>query len=108
MVEQLDRFSFSLKKLTVIVLDKARRQPAKEMTERIEYGQERGLYRFYLPTSSPRLKIAEIAWRKVKYEWLAASDYEARERWRYAVKQARNEFGKSLRINFAEFNDSLT
>ncbi len=107
-VEQLERFSFSLKKLTVVVLDNARIHTGKAMAERIEYWQHRGLFIFYLPTYSPHLNIAETVWRKLKYEWLAPTDYEDKERLQYSVKQALNEFGGSLKINFSNFKHSLT
>lgn len=107
-VEQLERFSFSISKPTVIVLDNARIHTGKEMSERLEYWQERGLYIFYLPTYSPHLNIAETVWRKLKYEWLAPNDYEDKQRLQYSVKQALNEFGRSLRINFSNFTHSLT
>ncbi|MDQ3633153.1 MAG: transposase [Acidobacteriota bacterium] len=41
---------------------------------RIKYWQTRGLYIFYLPTYSSHLNIAETVWRKLKYEWLAATE----------------------------------
>lgn len=107
-VEQLERFSFSLSKLTVVVLDNAPIHTGKAMTERVEYWQQRGLFIFYLPTYSPHLNIAETVWRKLKYEWLAPTDYEDPERLRYSVKQALNEFGRSLKINFSNFKHSLT
>ena len=106
-VEQLERLSFSIKQITVVVLDNARIHTGKKMRERIGYWQTRGLFIFYLPTYSPHLNIVETVWRKLKYEWLAPTDYEDGQRLRYSVKQALNEFGKSLRINFSGFNYSL-
>lgn len=106
-IRQLERLSFSIKKITVVVLDNARIHTGNQMMERIKYWQQRGLFIFYLPTYSPHLNIAETVWRKLKYEWLAASDYEDRQRLQYSVKQILNEFGKSLRINFSDFNHSL-
>jgi len=106
-VEQLERLSFSIEKITVVVLDNARIHTGKQIKERIGYWQQRGLFIFYLPTYSPHLNIAETVWRKLKYEWLAPSDYEDQQRLRYSVKQALNEFGRSLRINFSDFNHSL-
>ncbi len=106
-IEQLEKLSFSIEKITVLVLDNARIHTGKQMTERIGYWQQRGLFIFYLPTYSPHLNIAETVWRKLKYEWLAPNDYEDEQRLRYAVKQTLNEFGKSLRINFSDFNHSL-
>lgn len=102
-VEQLERFSFSLKKLTILVLDNARIHTGKQMWKRIEAWQRRGLYIFYLPTYSPHLNIAETVWRKLKYEWLSAEDYTSKEHLQYAVKQALWAFGKSLRIKFSNF-----
>jgi transposase len=106
-IEQLEKLSFSIKKTTVVVLDNARIHTGKKMQERIDYWQARGLFIFYLPTYSPHLNIAETVWRKLKYEWLAATDYQDGQRLRYSVKQALNEFGKSLRINFSDFSYSL-
>jgi len=105
-VEQLERFSFSLSRLTVVVLDNARIHTGKKMGERIQAWQRRGLFVFYLPTYSPHLNIAETVWRKLKYEWLAAEDYESRGHLQYAVRQALAAFGKSLKIKFSGFKHS--
>ncbi len=72
-MEQLERFSFSIKKLTVVVLDNARIHNSKQIKERIPVWQQRGL----------------------KYEWLGAEDYLSKEHLRYSVKQALWAFGKS-------------
>ena len=74
-VEQLERFSFLLSRLTVVVLDNARIHTGTKMSERIKSWQNRGLFVFYLPTYSAHLNIAETVWRKLKYEWLSAVDY---------------------------------
>ncbi len=89
-IEQLERLSFSIKTITVVVLDNARIHTGKQMRERIKYWQQRGLFIFYLPTYSPHLNIAETVWRKLKYVWLAPGDYEDGQRLRYSVKQALN------------------
>lgn len=106
-VEQLERLSFSIRQITVVVLDNARIHTGRKMRERIDYWQARGLFIFYLPTYSPHLNIAETVWRKLKYEWLAPIDYEDEQRLRYSVKQALNEFGRSLKINFSDFYHGL-
>ena len=106
-IEQVERLSFSIKRITVVVLDNARIHTGSKMRERIEYWQTRGLFIFYLPTYSPHLNIAETVWRKLKYEWLAPTDYEDEQRLRYSVKQILNEFGRSLRINFSAFNHNI-
>ncbi len=105
-VEQLERFSFSLEKPTVVVLDNARIHTGKKMGERIQAWRQRGLFVFYLPTYSPHLNIAETVWRKLKYEWLSAVDYESREHLQYAVSLALAAFGNSLKIRFSGFKHS--
>ena len=107
-VEQLERFSFSLSKLTVVVLDNARIHTGRKMRERIAGWQSRGLFVFYLPTYSPHLNIAETVWRKLKYEWLSAEDYQSKGHLQYAVSLALSAFGKSLKIKFSLFKkDSI-
>ena len=106
-VEQLERFSFLLSRVTVVVLDNARIHTGKKMRERIKAWQRRGLFILYLPTYSPHLNIAETLWRKLKYEWLSAADYESKEHLQYAVRQALSAFGKSLKIRFSGFKHSL-
>lgn len=106
-LEQLERFSFSITKLTVVVLDNARIHGGKQMTERQSVWERRGLFIFYLPTYSPHLNIAETVWRKLKYEWLSAEDYASKEQLQYAVRQALWAFGKSLKINFSDFRINL-
>jgi transposase len=105
-VEQLERFSFLLSRLTVVVLDNARIHTGTKMSERIKSWQNRGLFVFYLPTYSPHLNIAETVWRKLKYEWLSAADYESKGHLQYAVRQALSAFGKSLKIRFSGFKHS--
>ena len=103
-VEQFERLSLAIRKVTVVVLDNARIHTGTQVTERIPYWQHRGLFIFYLPTYSPHLNIAETVWRKLKYEWLTAEDYETQEHLQYGVKQALWAFGKSLKIRFSAFN----
>jgi len=105
--EQIERFSMGLKKLTVVVLDNAMVHRARIIKERISVWQQRGLFLFYLPRYSPHLNIVEVLWRKLKYEWLIAKDYETRETLCYGVRLALKAVGESLRINFSGFNFSL-
>jgi len=47
-------------------------------------------------------------WRKLKYEWLSAEDYESKGHLQYAVRQGLSAFGKSLKIKFSLFKkDSI-
>jgi transposase len=73
--EQLDRLSLCLLGPTVVVLDNAPIHHARAIHRRRGTWQERGLFVFYLPAYSPHLNIAEVLWRKLKYEWLRPEDY---------------------------------
>ena len=99
--EQFERFSAGLQKLTVIVLDNASVHRARIIKERISIWQQRGLFLFYLPRYSPHLNIVETLWRKLKYEWLAAKDYETRETLGYAVRLALKSIGTSLQSSMS-------
>ncbi len=101
--EQLDRISLCLTKPRVIVLDNAPIHHGRALRQRRDVWQERELFMFYLPTYSPHLNIAEILWRKLKYEWLRSEDYADKETLRYQVWLALNAVGKSLTINFSPF-----
>lgn len=100
--ERLDALSLSLRRLTVVVLDNARVH-TKAVKERAAVWQGRGLFVFFLPTYSPHLNIAEVLWRKLKYEWLRPEDYADKGTLRYAVWQALAAVGQSLTIQFSAF-----
>lgn len=102
--EQLDRFSFTIQKPTVVVLDNARIHTAHKVKERLQDWQSRGLYIFYLPPYSPHLNICERVWRELKARWLKPEDYLSAESLFYAVTLALAAIGKSLLINFSDFN----
>ena len=105
--EQLEVFSGGLKKPTVIVFDNAAVHRAKIIKERLAMWQTRGLYIFYLPTYSPHLNIAEILWRKIKYEWLSPSDYVDKQQLHYSVRQILGAVGNILNNEFSEFDYSI-
>ncbi len=62
---------------------------------------------FYLPAYSPHLNIAEVLWRKLKYEWLRAEDYADKETLCYQARQALATVGKSLKIAFGDFRQNI-
>ncbi len=107
-IEQFERLSFSIKKLTVIVLDNARIHTSKQIQERREFWAQRGLFIFYLPPYSPHLNLAERLWRKLKYEWLESADYATNDGLFYKVRQILSVVGEELKIRFSDFNFGLT
>ena len=74
-VRQIEKLVAAIDKPTIVILDNAPANRNQKMRERIPYWETRGLSIFYLPVYSPHLNIAEILWRKLKYEWLSATDY---------------------------------
>ena len=100
----LDNLSLNITKQTFIVLDNASIHKAKLLKERWLIWQERGLFIFFLPPYSPQLNIAETMWRKLKTEWLQASDYGEKDKLFYAVDRCMNNVGTNLTIKFSPFN----
>lgn len=107
-VEQLERLSFSISEVTVVVLDNARVHTSQQVQERRPFWQQRGLFVFYLPPYSPHLNLAETLWRKLKYEWLQAEDYATADGLFYQVRQALSAVGSMLKIRFSEFSLGLS
>lgn len=106
-VRQIEKLAAQITKPTVIVLDNAPANRNQKMRERIPFWEKRGLYIFYLPVYSPHLNIAEILWRKLKYEWLGPADYLDWENLKYQVRLGLSNVGSLLKINFSNFNHSL-
>ena len=131
-VEQLEKLSFGLKRLTVVVLDNAPVHVApvhvapvhvapvhvapvhvapvhvaKRVQERRVFWQERGLFLFFLPPYCPHLNIVEVLWRKLKYQWLRPQDYLESDALFYQVRQALAAVGTLLKIHFAPFQNGL-
>lgn len=107
-VEQLEVLSWGLKRITVVVLDNAPPHVAKQVQACREAWQQRGLFLFYLPPYSPHLNIAEVLWRKLKYQWLQAQDYFDTQTLFYRVRQALAAVGTLLQIHFAPFQHGHT
>ena len=97
----LDLFSLSLSKPTVIVLDNATAHK-KAVKERGTRWQERGLFVWFLPPYSPHLNLAEVLWKRLKYEWLVPDDYADKDTLHFAVWKALRAVGTALHINFAK------
>jgi hypothetical protein len=104
LIQSIDDFCQCLDKPTVLVIDNAPTHRAKLFTEQLESWQEKGLYIFFLPKYSPHLNIAEIYWRKAKYEWLRPSDYFSFAKYKQKIKEIFNKIGIDYKIVFKELN----
>jgi len=99
-IEQLDRFSHTIKKHTVVVLDNAKVHQSKALLARKMIWAKRELFIFYLPPYCPHLNIIERLWKELKARWLTPKDYENDQQLFYATKLILAAIGKNLRINF--------
>ena len=99
-IEQIERFSYQLKKHTVIVLDNAKVHQSKAMKLMQEVWAERKLFIFYLPPYSPHLNIIERLWKEMKARWIQVKDYENNDQLFYATKLILSAIGNELVLNF--------
>lgn len=100
LADYLDRFSNTLIRKTVIVLDCAALHRCKAIKERLAVWRRRGLWLFYLPSYSPHLNLCETLWRMAKTRWLAAEDYINKDRLHYSVTSILNAVGNQVTIKF--------
>ena len=100
MIAFIDDFIQDRKQRTVIVLDNAPIHKSDLFMEAKQKWEKQDLYIFFLPTYSPHLNIIETLWRKMKYEWLKASDYLTAEALANAVRKIICTYTEKLRINF--------
>lgn len=101
--EQLNAFSQTLTKPTVLVLDNARIHKTDKILKHLEQWQQRNLYIFYLPPYSPHLNIAETLWRVMKGKWLEVKDYSSAQTLFEATKKCLSEVGITRTIHFSPF-----
>jgi hypothetical protein len=104
LIQSIDDFCQYLNKPTVLVIDNAPTHRAKVFGEQLERWEEKGLYIFFLPKYSPHLNIAEIYWRKAKYEWLKPKDYVSFAKYKQKIREIFNGIGIDYKIVFKELN----
>jgi len=102
LIDSIDDFCQYLDKPTVLVLDNAPTHRSAELAKQLERWQEKDLYVFFLPKYSPHLNIAEIYWRKAKYEWLKPSDYYSFAKYKRKIKEIFKGIGVDYKIVFKE------
>lgn len=102
LISRINDFCRHLDKPTALVIDNAPTHRSKRFTEQLAGWEEKGLYIYFLPKYSPHLNIAEIYWRKAKYEWLKPGDYFSFAKYRRRVKEIFKGIGVDYKINFKE------
>ena len=99
-IEQINKFSNTIKKHTVIVLDNAKVHQSKVFKKMKEVWAKKQLFIFYLPPYSPQLNIIERLWKEMKERWIDIKNYEETDQLFYATKLVLNEIGKSLKLKY--------
>ena len=102
-LNQFEKLSLSIQKITVVAIDNARIHTAIKIKKRIAYWQDRGLFIFYLPPYSPHLNIIERLWKELKARWIKPEDYQTPDSLFYATWLALAAVGNDLNINFSTF-----
>lgn len=97
MAEFLERLSLECatrpKQVTLVVLDNASVNTAKEVEARRETWKQRGLHLGYLTPYSPELNLIERLWLAVKYHLLPRRCYESLAALRQALEAVLSSFG---------------
>ena len=104
-IECIDEIVETITRPTVIVLDNAPWHKAQAVLDKQGEWNEKDLYLFFLPVYSPHLNPIETLWRKIKYEWLKATDYESARLLRatihYIIRKYDDEFCINFSMNFS-------
>jgi transposase len=95
-----DKFSESLSKKTVVIIDNASTHTSKCFTEKIVEWEGKGLVIKRLPAYSPELNLIEILWRFIKYHWLPFSAYLSHENLTKELEKILSTVGSKYQINF--------
>lgn len=96
----IDRFSESMTKKTVLVLDNSPIHQNNRFWDKEHEWVEKELEIFFLPTYSPHLNLIEIFWRFLKYQWLESDAYQDYSSLVNAVENILKNFGEEYTINF--------
>ena len=97
----LDRFSNTLSRKTVVILDQASIHTSDEFLNQTEEWKSKNLEIFWLPTYSPKLNLIEILWKFIKYEWIDIEAYSSQNNPVKYLKKVLDNFGSKYVINFA-------
>ena len=100
-VDYLDRFSFEVKKKTVVVLDNASVHRKRKVKEMRKIWENRRLFLVYLPPYSPELKPVETLWCILKGKWIRPADYNTKDSNFYCTNRALASVGKNLFVNYS-------
>lgn len=100
-IKYVDDFVTTIKKETVLILDRAPWHTSELTLSQISRWEEEGLHIVFLPAYCPHYNLIETLWRKVKYEWLSMEDYRSVSVLKKKLLQIFQEFGNLYNIKFS-------
>ena len=100
-IECIDEAAVQVSRPTVLVFDNAPWHKSEKVLSKQEEWAEKNVYLFFLPTYSPHLNLIETLWRKIKYEWLRAEDYESAKTLKEAIFNIIRKYDDEFCINFS-------
>jgi transposase len=101
-IDWLDDFVSTIKKVTVVILDNAPWHTSQSVGNKITEWENKGMFIFRLPTYSPHLNLIETLWRKMKLEWIKPQAYENKQTLHDAINNILTNY------NNDEFNIDFT
>lgn len=101
-IECIDEITQTISRPTVLVLDNAPWHRSQKVLKKQKEWAQKELYLFFLPKYSPHLNLIETLWRKIKYEWLRAEDYESATTLRTALFNIVRNYDHEFCINFSK------
>lgn len=100
-IKYVNDFVTTIKKETVLILDRAPWHTSALTLSQISQWEEEGLHIVFLPAYSPHYNLIETLWRKIKYEWLSMKDYHSVSVLKKKLNQIFQDFGKLYQIEFS-------
>ena len=97
-----DSFSETVTQKTFVIMDNAPVHKSKKFLSCLPGWHKKGLNIRFLPPYSPELNLAEVLWRKIKYEWLPFSAYTSFSILTEWVESILLNFGSQYTIEFAK------
>ena len=94
-------FRQRLERPAVVVVDKAPIHTSEDFVEQTLLWQAQDLSVKFIPPYCPELKLLEILWRKIKYEWLPLNAYQSFRTMTRALFDVLRGSGPKYRITFA-------
>lgn len=95
-----DKFSDSLEKPTVVIMDQASIHTSDAVIKQLPQWKQKNLEIFWLPTYSPKLNLIEILWKFIKYEWIEIDAYNSLKSLKKYLIKVLNGLGSKYVINF--------